>query len=266
VNDKQLHDELSELRAQIERLETHSSRKGRLGRSISRRASVLLITMVIAVVMAVAPSVTGGVNAAQTVQYAKIDGSNVVPGTNWNISATSANGLQGRAVATATPTAGQVLKYDGNQWAPAADYGPGFGDSAFKPGINIIPCGSMDELVTLPITVTRPTRIYADAFASIGNGTDTNFQRAIVTAELYDSVGTKVASDQYSRTVLTTNGSFSYIGVSGVMRAANSAAAFEAQPGTYVLKFLGDGEGGSCGGTMHASDLGLTYMLVGTQN
>ena len=266
MNDKQLYDELAELRAQIRQLQEPEGKKRGFARSISRRSLLLLTTMAIAVVMAVAPSVTGGVNAAQTTQYAKTDGSNVIPGTTWNINATSANGLQGRAVATAIPTAGQVLKYDGNQWAPAADNGAGFGDSVFNSFADIIPCGPWDQLAAMPITLTKPARIYAQGFANIGNGTDTNFQRAIVTAELYDSVGTKVGTVQYSRTALTTNGSYSYIGVSGVLRAVNTATAYEAAPGTYTLKFLGEGEGGSCSGTMHASDIGLTYMLVGTQS
>ncbi|SDE79995.1 RIP homotypic interaction motif-containing protein [Riemerella columbipharyngis] len=129
------------------------------------------------------------INGSNNIQRAALTGDVTAAQNNNNVKVTK---LQGRAISNANPSNGQVLKWNGNQWAPAADNGSTY---TAGQGMNLGgPGHSANEF-------------WRTGLEEI-SGNSTNKGLAIIgrTADNYGKIGEKAVDLSYSNSASTTRG------------------------------------------------------------
>jgi hypothetical protein len=145
--------------------------------------------------------------------------------------------------------------------------GPTFGESVNGNVTSVTGCGP-STVATMPITVTRPSRILASA-AGAWDRNSTNLNTGTLVVQLVKD-GTAVAtSAQGFGTSFSTGTQRIHISVNAVLWAgtnpfATSAATYVAQPGAYELRAQAGASDGTCTGTSTLWRPFLTYALLGT--
>jgi hypothetical protein len=153
--------------------------------------------------------------------------------------------------------------------------GATFGDTRYAgSGVGGIPACADSVMLSIPVTVAAPSRIYA-AGSGVYQSGSSSLALGIIRTELTDAA--ESATLAITGVTLVQTGVFnnpSGVAVfgesSGIMRAGTNAyaaadlPAFVAEPGEYRLKLIVGSSDGICTGSPFFGNAALTYLLVGT--
>lgn len=122
--------------------------------------------------------------------------------------------------------------------------------------VNVSSCGS-DTLASYPITLTTPSQIVA--FGTVGGEYDTGSHQAYARVDLL-SGGTVVA---HSGTASTSapNNQATLVATGVMLSATGSATPYNAAPGTYTLRLVGDNSG-LCSGYVQYQGIQLSHVAL----
>ena len=146
---------------------------------------------------------------------------------------------------------------------PTGPVGPSFGDGTYVDTANATGCAD-NELATLNVTVTKPSRIYGSGSgyfvpATLANTTSLDVQ-------LRDAGDTTTLADTGSTFQLAgapANGAAVIVDSNVLLTAPSHSSAYTVAPGTYVLR-LDAHPFGQCAVVSYFRAIHLSYILRGT--
>lgn len=150
---------------------------------------------------------------------------------------------------------------------PRGSTGPTFGASKVRSNITLSGCTSQ-AAVSMPVTVTRSSRIFTSASAAWDSGS-TSLKSGLIWVDLVDADDTIVAVTSHA--IGSDFGTASFrtpLSVGAVLgkpgSEADESTAYLAAPGTYTLELQAEASDGTCSGTSSLWYPELTFVLLGT--
>jgi hypothetical protein len=226
---------------------------------LRRHIPVAITAVVVSTLFAGGPSVARA--AFDAVNADKVDGKHAVG------SGASIQQRKGRLVATSGSSGRLPNNIIGK--APNADLLDGRDSQEYrvtgqgKAGntVNIDSCGS-GPVMAYPIRLTRSARIFAAASSGYGRS-NPGPERPTIRIQLLDGTGTVVAStNRFGIDATTGNPN---LVMSGVLLTVGGDAAYQAAPGDYSLRLLGDNFG-ACAGFGQYQSPQLSHLVLASGN
>ncbi|WP_017936194.1 hypothetical protein [Nocardioides sp. Iso805N] len=150
---------------------------------------------------------------------------------------------------------------------PRGSTGPTFGASKVRSSVPLTACTSQ-AAVSMPVTVTRPSRIFTSASAAwTPNGT--SLKSGLIWVDLVNADDAIVATTTH--VIGSDFGTASFrtpLSVGAVLGKpgsdADESTAYLAAPGNYTLELQAEASDGTCSGTSYLWYPQLTFVLLGT--
>ena len=149
---------------------------------------------------------------------------------------------------------------------PTGPAGPSFGDGKFSEAIvGLITCAG-NEVLTLPLTVSKPSRIFGIGAAYFDpNGSAA--EDAIVNVQLRDASDTTTLAETGAagESVDAPANGTAYLDAANVLLTApDGTSVYTAQPGTFVLRLEVNPAGNCTAVGSFVAGEHLSYLLLGT--